>query len=241
MKRIWNVARLQVVNRWTILWIPLMILGFIWLVNVALWWILSSSLATEDFADASSGMQWSGASFYIFVYMLVIAAQAMTMTFPYALGLSVTRREYYLGSLIAFVLLALTYGLLMTGLSFLERATNGWGFGGTMFSAVYFGQGPFLERLFVFAVAFLFFFIVGTFGGTIYMRWRTNGMLTAGAALIIVALAAVAVITLSESWPRVGEWFVASGPTGVVAWMLVPTALFSLAGYAALSRATPKS
>ncbi|GAB3615957.1 hypothetical protein GCM10027416_05140 [Okibacterium endophyticum] len=242
MKRLVNVARLHVVNTWTIFWIPLMILAFIWLVNVAIWWIFSAATQGESLStSAREGMQWSGSASFIFVYMTVIAAQAMSMTFPFALGLSITRREFYLGSMLAFAGLALVYGLLLTVLSLLEDATNGWGFGGTMFSAVYFGQGGFFERLFVFFVGLLFFVAAGTLGGTIYMRWRMNGMLVAGALFAILLLGLAALISFTQSWPLVGEWFVASGPTGVVAWMIVPILLCALAGYLALSRATPKS
>jgi hypothetical protein len=240
MNRIWNAARLNLVNRWTIFWIPLMILGFIWLVNLIIWWIISSSVTGSDRRDALDGTQWSGASFYIFVYMLVIAVQSMNMTFAYALGLSVTRREFYLGSALAFVLLSVSYGAILTALSYLEEWTNGWGVGGHMFTSLYFGSGAVWQRLFVFTAAMLFFAFIGAVSGTIFMRWRTNGLLVAAAVSVLLLVGAVALVTTTQSWPLVGEWFVASGPHGVVAWTLVPTALAALAGYFILSRATPK-
>ncbi len=240
MSRIWNAARLNLINKWTVYWIPLMILGFIWLINMIIWWIIAASVTGGDRQDALDGTQWSGASFYIFVYMLVIGVGAMNMTFAYALGLSLTRREFYLGSTLAFVLLSFSYGIILTVLSYLEEWTNGWGIGGHMFTSVYFGSGPVWQRLFIFTVAMLFFAFMGTVSGAIFMRWRTNGLLVAGAITTILIVGAVALITLTQSWPLVGEWFVAAGPQGVVAWMLVPTVIAALAGYFILSRATPK-
>ena len=240
LSRIWNAARLNFVNRWTIYWIPLMILGFIWLINMAIWWIIGASVGGSDRQDAMDGTQWSGASFYIFVYMLVIAVQAMNMTFAYALGLSLTRREFYLGASLAFVLLAASYGALLTVLSYIEEWTNGWWLGGHMFTSIYFGSGPVWQRFFLFTAAMLFFAFTGSVSGTIFMRWRTNGLLIAGAVLILLIVGSVALITMTQSWPLVGEWFVASGPHGVVAWTLIPTALAALAGYFILSRATPR-
>jgi hypothetical protein len=240
MNRIWNAARLNLVNRWTVYWIPLMILGFIWLVNLAIWWIISASVGGADRQDAMDGTQWSGASFYIFVYMLVIAVQSMNMTFAYALGLSLTRREFYLGSSIAFVLLAFSYGVILTTLSYLEEWTNGWGLGGHMFTSVYFGSGPVWQRLFIFGAAMLFFAFIGALSGTIFMRWRTNGLLIAAAITTLLIVGTIALITMSQSWGRVGEWFVVSGPQGVIAWTLLPTVLAGLAGYFILSRATPR-
>ncbi|GGF01467.1 hypothetical protein [Mycetocola zhadangensis] len=240
MNRIWKAARLNLINKWTVYWIPLMILGFIWVINMIIWWIISASVTGSDRQDALDGTQWSGASFYIFVYMLVIGVQAMNMTFGYALGLSLTRREFYLGSTLAFLLLSVSYGVILTVLSYVEEWTNGWGFGGHMFTSIYFGSGEVWQRLFIFTVAMMFFAFVGTVSGTVYMRWRTNGLLVASAISILLIVGAVALITLTQSWHLVGEWFVAVGPHGVVTWMLVPTALSALAGYFILSRATPR-
>lgn len=240
MTRIWNAARLNFVNPWTVYWIPLMILFFIWLVNFAIWWIISSSVSGADRQDAMDGTQWSGASFFIFVYMLVIGVQSMNATFAYALGLSLSRREFYLGSSLAFVVLSAAYGAILTTLSYLEEWTNGWGVGGHMFTSFYFGAGPVWQRFFVFTVALLFFSFTGAVSGTIFMRWRTNGLLIAAAVSIVLVVALLALITLTGSWPLVGEWFVASGPSGVVAWMLIPTVISAIAGYFILSRATSR-
>jgi hypothetical protein len=65
-------------------------------------------------------------------------------------------------------------------------------------------------------------------------------MLIATALFAILLVGSAALITWTQRWPAVGEWFVSMGALGVVAWLLVPTVLFSLAGYRALSRATPK-
>ncbi|WP_232528934.1 hypothetical protein [Mycetocola zhujimingii] len=240
LKRIWNAARLNLINKWTVYWIPLMILTFIWLINMLIWWIIAANTTGSDRQDALDGTQWSGASFYIFVYMLVIGVGAMNMTFAYALGLSLTRREFYLGSTLAFLLLSVSYGVILTLLSYVEEWTNGWGFGGHMFTSVYFGTGEVWQRLFIFTVAMMFFAFIGTVSGAIFMRWRTNGLLVASAISIILIVGAVALFTLTQTWHLVGEWFVASGPQGVVAWLLVPTVLSALAGYFILSRATPR-
>jgi hypothetical protein len=217
-----------------------MILAFIWLINMIIWWIISASVTGSDRQDAMEGTQWSGASFYIFVYLLVVAVQSMNMTFAYALGLSLTRREFYLGSTVAFVLLAASYGAILTVLSYLEEWTNGWGLGGHMFTSVYFGSGPVWQRLFLFTAAMLFFAFIGAVSGTIFMRWRTNGLLIAAAISTVLIVGAIALITLTQNWQLVGEWFVASGPHGVVAWTLIPTTIAAFAGYFILSRATPK-
>jgi hypothetical protein len=239
--RIWRVVKLNLVNKWTTIWVPVMIMGFIWLVNYLIWWIIWAATAPAERAHALEGTQWSGGGFYIFVYMLVVGIQVIAMTFPFALGYSVTRRDFYLGTALTFILLAAGYAIGFTILSSLEEATGGWGLGGHLFTSVYFGGGGFFARLFIVFASMLFFFFIGSGSGTLYMRWRMNGVLVAGAVLVLIIVGAVALITLTGSWPAVGTWFAEAGPTGVAAWLLVPTALAAVSGYFIISRATPKS
>ncbi|MBW8871247.1 MAG: hypothetical protein JF618_03410 [Leifsonia sp.] len=239
--RVWRIVRLNLVNKWTVIWIPAMIMFFIWLVNWLIWWIILGATSPADRADAMDGTQWSGGAFYVFVYMLIVGIQMISATFPFALGYSVTRRDFALGSGLTFVLLGAGWALGFTVLSTIEEWTNGWGLGGHLFTSVYFGGETFFGRLFIVFVGMLFFFAVGAFSASLFMRWRMNGILVAGAVLALLIVGAIALITYTQSWPAVGDWFAANGPLGVTAWLLVPTALAAVAGYAVLKRATPRS
>lgn len=240
--RIGAIVRLHLVNKQTIIGIPFGILAFVLLVNIAIWWIISTSVTDPaDLADAQSGLQWSGAAFYPFVYAMVIGIVAISSTFPLALGFSVTRRDFYLGTALTYLLLSALFGAIFTVLGVIETATDGWGFKGRMFTAVYFGSGAWYERFLLVTAAFLFFFFIGTMFGTIYARWRAFGTLVFFAlfTLILVVLALLA--TLSGSWPAVGDWLVRNGPSGLVAWSLLPTALAAVAGYLVLRKATARN
>jgi len=242
--RVVAVLRLHLVNRFSVFVVPWMIMGFIFLVNLAIWWVIAAAVTDPaDRADAQEGLQYSGASFYIFVYMMVMAIQAIALTFPFALGYSVTRRDFWLGTALSFVVQAALYSGAMTVLAVIEVATNGWGLGGRMFTALYFGgaDAPWFERFFLFFATFLFFFFIGALIATVYQRWRLNGMLVFFGALVLALVGAVVFTTLSDGWPAVGAWFVHTGATGVVAWSLVPTAVAALAGFALIRRTTPKN
>ena len=188
-------------------------------------------------------MQWSGASSWIFVYMMVIAVQAMNLTFPLALGYGVTRRDFYLGSSLTFVLLSVMYAIGLTLLAGLESATNGWGVGGSMFTAVYFG-GPDIEwwmRLPIFFFILMFFFFVGAAVATIYVRWKATGLVFFFIAFGFLVVGLIALLTYTGGWGAVGEFIVAAKALGVAGWLLVPTALAGIAGFFVLRRATPRS
>jgi hypothetical protein len=242
--RILAVVRLHVANRYSVFAVPWMIMGGIFLINVAIWWIIFASVSSEaDRADARDGIAYSGALFYIFVYMLVLGIQAVAFTFPFALGFSVTRRDFWLGTSLTFVTLSAAYSAGLTVLAAIEVATDGWGLGGTMFATFYFGgeDASWLERFGLYFATYLFFYFVGAAIATIYQRWRNNGMLVLFGTLGLVLVAGIALVSFTNSWPSVGAWFASNGPTGVIAWTLVPTAVAAVTGYFILRRATPKN
>jgi hypothetical protein len=238
---VWRIVKLHFVNKWTTIGIPWLVMTFIFLVNITIWAIITASVTQKDRPAVEHGLGYTGASFYIFIYMLVVALQAINNTFPYALGLGVTRREFSLGTAIAFVLLAVGYGAALTILSFIEQWTNGWGLGGHMFTAIYFSDGPWFARLFVFAGAMLFFFFIGAMAASVYVRWRSNGLLVAGAGIAVIVLGLVALATLTSSWAAFGNSILAAGSIGIVAWLLLVAAIAAVVGYLVLSRATPRS
>lgn len=239
-QRIWAVVRLQFTNPWTVLILPWLILVAILILNMGIWWLIFSNVSAKDMADAQEGTQYSGAISYGFVYMMVVAVQAINGYFPFALGYGVTRRNYYLGAALSFVLLSVYFSLGFTVFSLIEEATNGWWVGGTMFTAVYFGDNP-LERMFIFFAILMFFFFIGSAVASVYVRWKSLGMIAFFTALAFLVLGLGVVLTLTGTWPHVGAWFEANGLVGTFAWSLVPTGIAAITGYLLLRRATPKS
>jgi hypothetical protein len=240
--RILAVTRLQFVNRWTMFYLPAIILGAILLLNMAIWYIVLASLPTgTDVAHAEKGFQYTGAVFYIFIYMLVVAVQAISRTFPFALGFGVTRRNYYLGTALAFTLLAIGFSVLLTVLSVIELATNGWGAGGHMFTPTYLTNASWGLRFVMYLCLFLFFLFVGSAIAAVYVRWRAFGITVFFAIIALLIVGSIAIITLGHHWPSVGNWLATTGAVGLTAWLLLPAAIAAVAGFFVLRRATPKS
>jgi hypothetical protein len=242
ISRITRIVKLNLTNPWTTIILPWIIIGAIFALSYGIWIIVYANVSPEDAANAGEGLQYSGSSSWIFVYMMVIAVQAMNLTFPLALGYGVTRRDFYLGSSLTFVLLSAMYAVGLTILAQLEEVTNGWGVRGRMFTAIYFG-GEHVEwwsRLLTFFFILLFFFFLGASVATLYVRWKANGLVAYFLALGVLVVGAVAFFTYTDNWGIVGS-FLGLGALGVSAWLLVPTALAGVAGYLVLRRATPRS
>jgi hypothetical protein len=83
--RITRVVKLNLANPWTTVVMPWIVLGSIFLLSMGIWLIVFANIDPADTADAQDGMAYSGASSWIFVYLLVVAVQAMNLNFPLAL------------------------------------------------------------------------------------------------------------------------------------------------------------
>ena len=235
-KRVWNVVRLQFANRFSMLALPWIIIGFVFLVNMVIWISIYASTHQQ-----LSGTQWSGATIYIYVYLGIAAVQAMNLTFRFALGLSATRRDYYLGTALAFIVQSALFTIALTLLSYVEDWTHGYGINAHMFSNMYFGSGPLWERLFTSFGALLFCVFMGAIAGGVFVRWRANGLYALGGIVALMIAIFVAATTLSDSWPAVGQWFLQMRTVGVVAWLLIPTAVAAVVGFFVLRRATARA
>lgn len=237
-RRILAVLRLLFVNKVQILYTPLAALGAIFLLNLAIWWII---IAASPNNRGSIHLGYSGAVSYIYVYAIIIAVQTLLRTFPFSLGFGVTRRDFYLGATLTFVVLSTIFAAVLTIMSSIEIATNGWGVGGQMFAPVYFTNPFWLARFVMYLLVFLFCLFVGSVIATIYVRWRAFGIVVFFASLAVVLVAAIAEVTLNHQWNAVGNWFATTGAFGIVLWTLVPTAISAAGGFLFLRRATPKS
>lgn len=237
-KRVVSVMRLHLVNRGQIIVVPWLIMSFIFAISLLIGWILRVSLSPADLGEAN--IQYGGAFGYFLIYMLVLAVMAINQTFPFAQSYSVTRKDFYVGTVLTFLTLSLAYSVLITVLGWVEDMTNGWGVRVSLFSPDYFSPNL-AERYFITVVLFVFFFMTGMAVASVYVRWRVNGMLIFFGLLILILVGLAALVTFTEQWPAVGNWFATMGLTGVAAWTLVPSTLAAIAGYFLLRKATPRN
>jgi hypothetical protein len=241
LRRIAAVTRLHFVNKLQIVGMPLVILVGILLINISIWLIILNAVSEHARKTTEHGFGYTGSIFYIYVYAVIIGVQAISRTFPFSLGFGVTRRDFYLGSVLAFVFLSVIFSVVMTVLSAIEDLTNGWGLGGHMLNPVYFHAGPWGLRFLLYFVVFLFVFFTGSCVASVYVRWKSTGLIAFFAVLVVILLAAAVIITLTDGWGATGAWFARSGSLGVALWSLIPSALAAVAGFFLLRRATPKN
>lgn len=230
-RRLLTIIQLQLTNPMTLIGWPLIILGIIFLGNIALLTMIAT--ATNGGAQVTV----NGGVGFIWIYTLVMAVQSVNQTFPLALGFGSTRRDYLLGTGALFVLLSAGYSALITGLAAVERATDYWGLGLGFFDTR--PGSPLSELFLIYVLILLLSSSIGAATAAVYVRWKALGMYVFWLGLVIVVLGAGFLVTWTDSWGAIGDFFATNGVLGSLAWSLILTAVSSIAAYAILRRATP--
>ena len=230
MNRVIKVARMQLINKWTFLGIPMVILVAAAAFTFAIWALIPR--------EAVEGPMFSGAAQAPMWYFLALGIQSLTLTFPFSQAMSVSRRTFYLGTLGLFALIALGYSILYYLLGLVETATGGWGFNGQLFALGWIADNhPLIQILFYF-VAMVLLFMIGFWCATVYLRWKATGLLIAGIGFAVLLLGLLALVGLNDAWPQLGAWFASMQVLGLSIVLGLVCVVLAGGSYLTLRRAT---
>ena len=227
MKTLVNVARYHLVDRITYVALPWAILAFSFLINLAI-----AALAPQP-----PGGIYSGGLVSIYIFLLICGVLSMTRELPFGLMLGVSRRGYYLGTALLVLALGIAYGLALTMLQALERASGGWGYSLHFFRVPWIMDGPWYQTWVTSFVLLALFFLYGVWYGLVYRRWNVVGTVSFVVAQMLVVLAVAGVVTLTHSWTAFGHFFTtvqAPALTGVLAALAI---VLGLGGFGTIRRA----
>ena len=228
MNTLVNVGRYHLVDRFTWVALPWGIMAFSFLVNIG----VSLSLPAGSLGIVTGGL----VSLYIF--MLLCGALSMTRSLPFGLMMGISRRTYYAGTALLVLTLSVVYGLGLTLLQLVERATNGWGLKLHYFRIPWIINGPWYETWLTSFVLLVVFFLYGMWYGLVFRRWSLPGLVVFIAAQILVALLVVVAVSATHNWSAVGQFFgtvTALALTGVLA---AVAAAMGIGGFTTMRRVT---
>lgn len=232
MKELLGVVRIQLVNWRYGYGMPLGILALVLGVNVALFASIGDLAPPEG--------RSTGGLMSIYIVFGIGYLQVMTQSFPFALGMSVTRRSFYAGTALLVVLEALGFGALMLLLVLLERAIGGWGIGLTFFALDFLVVDDPLLQWLVYAVPFAALAALGIFTGVVFKRWGQVGVYAMSIVAAVLLGGLGVLTTLRGWWPAVGNWFAGQAPPALFAgYPLILALVLGGAGWLAIRRATP--
>lgn len=231
MNRTLNVVRMQLVNRQTFVWTPLIILGAALAISLGIWAILYANGVREPmYGGGAQAPLW---------YFVAVGVQALTRTFPFSQAMSVTRREFYAGTLLTAALTAAVLAAVFVIGGAIEHATGGWGVGGYFFALDWLWQaGPLMAFAFFFAIAMLTF-TIGFGSATIYKRFGSLWLTVVLVGLAVLLLLAVWLLSIARAWVPFFTAVATAGVGGLTLGLLAATAVIALVSFPILRRATP--
>ncbi|WP_460775419.1 hypothetical protein [Microbacterium sp. GXF7504] len=231
MTRTLNVVRMQLANRETYIWVPLIVLGGAFVISFAIWAMLETS--------GVEGVKYGGGAQAPLWYFAVVGAQALARVFPFSQAMSVTRREFYLGTILTAALTSLMLAVIFIVGGLVEHATNGFGVNGYFFALDWLWlDGPVIAGFFYFAMAMLFF-IVGFAGAAVYKRFGNVWLTVAIIGVALLLIGGLWVIGMFDAWGPFFGWFATSGPGMLALIMAGVAAVLAAVSFPVLRRAVP--
>ncbi|CAH0255306.1 hypothetical protein [Microbacterium foliorum] len=228
MRRTLNVIRLQLINRQTFVWVPLIILGSATVLSVLIYAMIPGD-----------GPKYGGGGQAPLWYFFAIGISAMTLTFPFSQAMSITRRDFFVGTMLTAILgSAFLAALFLLG-GGIEVATNGYGVNGYMFYLPWLWEAGPLGAFVVYFTLALFLFVLGFTGATIYKSWGPTAVTIVGVGLSLVLVGLVFLVTRLELWVQVGLTMGDLGALGLALWGLAIVVLLGAVSFFAFRRATP--
>lgn len=198
MTRVLQAARLHLINPLVILGIPWLVVALSFAINVAIWHLTPAGQDDGGF---------TGGILALYITVLVVYAQAVTQLLPFAMGVSLSRRTFYLGTALVVVLQSLFYGVVVALTVALENATGGWGAGMNYWAPAIFEVDNFALQVLASGAPMPAFAFVGMGLGVVHQRWGQAGTwgLIIGSIVFFGGLAIL--ISWLEAWGDVVRWF----------------------------------
>ncbi len=224
-----TVTRYHLVARFNYLVLPWLVLAFVFLVDV---------VVLELTPVGHTAHRWVGGLAAFFVVLFVLGLQAVAQSLPFGLALGASRRSFYLGTSLLGVALAAVYGLALTGLQAIERATGGWGIDMGFFRVPYLLNGSWYVTWLTTFVFLALLFAWGMWFGLVFRRWGTFGVVVFSAAQIVVLLIGALLATWTRAWHDLGHFFTTISAPGLTGLLAALAIALLVGGFATMRRVT---
>ena len=214
MDRVLQAARLHFIHPMIALAMPWLIVGLAFAINLAVWHLTP--------AGADDG-GFTGGILALYITLLIGYVQSVTQLLPLAMGMSLSRRSFYLGTSLVAVGEALLYGAVLAVLTSIEDATNGWGAGMGFWAPGAMDVDNAALQVLVCGAPVLAFAFTGMGMGVVSKRWGPSGawVLSLGSTVFLGGLAIL--VTWLDGWVAIGTWLADQSVTTLAVGL--PTAL----------------
>lgn len=225
MNRIAGVINIHLVAKW------LLALG--WLIvlpSFILHWAIAA-MVNHDQTIYVGGVS------PVYITAFITGITSTIQTFPFALGFSATRRDYFLGTVGTYTLASALSATILVIMALIEKQLSEWGEHLYFFNLPWLNDGTVLQQVFAIFVILSLFYFGGLMIGALYLRFGARGLFLFLGAVLLMVSAAVWITTINYWWIPMWNWLMRQS-AAQVAWWLIPMILIqALAAYTMLRRA----
>ncbi|MDU0204982.1 hypothetical protein ACYEXS_10470 [Paenibacillus sp. MAH-36] len=225
MNRVSNVIKLHMRNKMSWLFVPWMILGL----NFVISFFIALSLNEEETMN-------TGGLASIFIYALVSGAVTLKDTFPFALGLSIRRKDYFVGTALTTFLYSICTAALLVILSLIEESTGGWGVRLHIFKIAFLGDTSPIAVFGIYLILLLQMYFLGFATSSIHRRFGVLGMLIFFVVALLIGTGGSMLLSQFGLWGSIFSW-IGQHYLELFWWMVPLVAVYLLAAYGLLRRA----
>jgi hypothetical protein len=224
-----NVTRYHLVQRLNYVILPWAVLAFAFLVD----------LLILDLTPAGhSAHRYVGGLAALFILAFVLGLLSVARSLPFALALGLSRRSYYLGTVLLAVALGAVAGVVVAAGQAIERASGGWGIDMAFFRVPYLLNGRWYLTWLTSFVVITLLFGYGMWYGLVYRRWSLIGLSAFIAGQIVVLLAGALAVTWTSAWHDVRDFFTTLSAAGLTGLLAALAAVLLAGGFTTIRRLT---
>ncbi|MGE6258112.1 hypothetical protein ACQKCU_09420 [Heyndrickxia sporothermodurans] len=222
-----GILKMHFRDKWSWLFIPWTILLFSFIVNLIIGFSVNGD---QDI--------YTGGLSSIFIYIFVLGIITLSQSFPLALGLSVRRKDYFMGTTLFVILLSAVFSILILLFSLTEtKLIKGWGVGLHFFNFPFLNNFTIIEQLGIYFVIMMHMFFLGFVISCLYRRFGRNGLYVFFTALFLLSGIGSFMITYNQWWGNIFIWITQQYQLIIIC--LAPTAVFyAVVSYLLLRRST---
>ena len=187
---------------------------------------------------ASKEAFYTGGIFSIVGYILAAGIIVVVRTFPFAVGLSIRRADYFIGSVVMGFIVSIIFTTVIFLMGQLEVLTNGWGNNLHFFHLPYLNDGTLSEQFLVYLIILIHLFFSGFLISSFAKRFGGKGMFLLALVLFLLGSIAVYLIHNYGLWSVIFQWFSAHTALQLAYWLLAFVFIYLLASFLLLRKAS---
>jgi len=165
MNRTMSVLRMHARDKVMWVYVPIFILCINFAVNLLI-----------SFLPIDSTPIYTGGIVQLYVYMFVMGIITLPQSFPLALGLSVSRRNYFLGTTGIIILVSTALAFLLCITAQIEQQTDYWGGNLHFFTIPYLNDGTVFEQFCIYFILMINLYFVGLVISSVHRRYGNIGL-----------------------------------------------------------------